>query len=289
MTGEHFTSNDLKRRALEFLKTRSLQDLKERDQHFMINRKELRYIVDVANISNEDVVLEIGAGLGFLTEEILSRDPKAIFAVEKDPELASLLKKRFGDEPRVKVICRDILELLPFKGKYTKVVANPPFSISSRILLGLLNSEFKIASITFQYEFAERLVATPGSSSYGSLTVLTSLKFNAALVKRVHKSSFIPKPEVDAALVKLEEREPVLDSKSWDLLNKMLPSLFERRKRKLSNALEDFIVRRCRIRRTTAKELVKRLISEDIRVYKTPPSEFARLAEEIRDYLAKPS
>jgi len=289
LTEEYFTSNDLKRRALEFLRTRSPQDLKERDQHLMINRRELRYIVDVADILNEDVVLEIGAGLGFLTEEILSRDPKAIFAVEKDPELALLLKRRFGSEPRVKVICRDILELLPFRGKYTKVVANPPFSISSRILLGLLNSEFKIASITFQYEFAERLIATPGSSSYGSLTVLTSLKFDATLVKRVHKSSFIPRPDVDAALVKLEVKELALEPEDWDLLNKMLPSFFERRKRKLSNALEDFLVKRCKVRRTIAKQLVKRLISEDIRVYKTPPSEFARLAKEVRDFLARPS
>jgi len=255
----------------------------------MIDRKELRYIVDVANILNEDVVLEIGAGLGFLTEEILSRDPRVIFAVEKDAKLASLLKKRFRSEPKVKVICRDILDLLPFKGKYTKVVANPPFSISSRILLGLLNSEFKTASITFQYEFAERLVATSGSDFYGSLTVLTSLKFNATLVKRIHRSSFIPRPDVDAALVKLEARELFLDPETWVFLNRMLPSLFERRKRKLSNALEDFLARRCKIRRKTAKELMKRLISDDTRVYKTPPSEFARLAEEVRDFLAKPS
>ncbi len=255
----------------------------------MINRRELRHIVEVANILEEDVVLEIGAGLGFLTEEILSRDPRAIFAVEKDPELASLLKRRFADEPRVKVICRDVLELLPFKEEYTKVVANPPFSISSKILLGLLNSEFKIASITFQYEFAERLVATPGSSSYGSLTVLTSLKFDATLVKRVHKSSFIPKPDVDAALVKLQVKKPILELETWDLLNKMLPSFFERRKRKLSNALEDFLVNRCRIRRIIAKQLVKRVISEDTRVYKAHPSEFARIAKEVRDFLAKPS
>jgi len=287
LAGEYFTSNDLKTMALEFIRKHDLQTLKERDQHFMINKGEIRYIVDSADISKDDVVLEIGAGLGFLTEEIVSRKPKAVYAVEKDPELANFLKRKFRNESRVKVICRDVLELLPFKGKYTKVVANPPFSISSRILLGLLESEFVSASMTFQYEFAERLVAKAGSSSYGSLSVLTSIKFDVTLLKRVNRSSFVPKPDVDAALVKLKVKEPTLEQRDWKMLSQMLPFLFERRKRKLSNALEDFLVERCRIRRVKAKQFARKLVVRDVRVYKISPFEFARLAREVRYFLSR--
>jgi len=289
LTGEYPTSNDLKARALEFVRAKGLQALKESDQHFMVNREELKRIVDSAGISENDVVLEIGAGLGFLTEEIALRGPKTVYAVEKDPELASLLEERFREDLRVRVVCKDILELLPFKKEYTKVLANPPFSISSKILLGLIESDFILASMTFQHEFAERLVAKVGSSSYGSLTVLTSLRFNAALIKRIHKSCFIPRPDVDAALVRLETKEPILDPKEWRLLSKMLPFLFEGRKRKLSNALEDFLVKYCRIRRSKAKKFSKELGIGDLRVYKTPPSEFARIARKVKCFLEEPS
>ncbi|HDD68920.1 MAG TPA: ribosomal RNA small subunit methyltransferase A [Candidatus Korarchaeota archaeon] len=291
MGGEYSTSNDLRRRALEFIRSRGFRSVKEHDQYFMVDRKELKSIVDVAEISKEDVVLEIGAGLGFLTEEIASKGPKAIYAVEKDPELASMLLERFKREPRIRVICEDVLKLLPFKGNYTKVVANPPFSISSRILLGLLDSEFKSASITFQYEFVERLTAEVGSRSYGSLTVLTWLKFDATVVKRIDRSSFIPKPDVDVVLIKIEPRKRglMMDPMEWAFLKQMLPFLFERRKRKLRNALENFLTNSYRIRRAEAKRLARELVTTDIRVYRTSPLEFVELARNIRHSLLKPS
>ncbi len=278
--------SDLRSRALEFVAKRSTRELKERDQHFMISKKEIEIIVDLAEISEKDVVLEIGAGLGFLTEEIVSRKPKEVYAVEKDPELASILRRRFEGEKSVKVICRDILELLPFKDKYTKVVANPPFSISSRILLGLLESDFKLASMTFQHEFAQRLVSKEGSSQYGSLSVLTSLRFEVELVKKVSRNCFVPKPDVDVALVRLRSRDLPMEEGDWRLLMEMLPHLFERRKRKLCNALEDFLVWKG-VNRSLARGFAKELGDE--RVYKITPMEFAKLAAKVRAFLSRPS
>ncbi len=207
-------------------------------QRIMISRKWLNTIADTLEVEQSDIIIELGAGTGNLSEEILKRGPKKLVLVEKDPYMISSLKYKFMGDERVEILNTDIRKIFPLKN-YDKIAANPPYYLSSFIIIGLTRSRFKRAVLTFQREFAERLIAKPGTPKYGSLSVIASLSFTIESIGIVGKGSFFPPPRVESVILALEPKDILEEEK--DLLLKYSKIIFSRRKRTLKNVLKPIV------------------------------------------------
>jgi len=155
---------NLLRRAKHILRLYGFFPKKRLGQHFTVNSDILQRLVSHASITKDDVVLEVGAGLGFLTR-LLSSKCKKVIAIEVDPKIVGILRKQLHSLQNVDLIEGDILKVsLP---PFNKVVSAPPYSLSSPLLFRLLERKFDWAVLIFQKEFAERLAASVGSKDYG--------------------------------------------------------------------------------------------------------------------------
>jgi len=204
--------------------------MKKRGQHFLIDVRVLKRIGDYACLDKQDRVLEVGPGTGNLTS-VLSKRAGHVTAIEVDPRLASDLLGRF---PNVEVVSGDALRVpLP---DYNKVVSNLPYQISSKITFRLLKRPFKLAVLMYQWEFAKRMVATPGTKDYGRLTLNVALRAEAEILERVPRGAFRPSPMVQSAIVRLTPRKELLfaDEKVFDNLTL---SLFNQRRKKVKKGL----------------------------------------------------
>ena len=178
-------------------------------QNFLNDNDILNNIINIDDISNEDIVLEIGPGTGNLTKKILEKKPKNLIVIEKDNELANNLKNTFGD--KLEVINNDILNCykkLKFD-KPIKIYGNLPYNISTKILVTFLkinnlNKFCKKLIFIFQKEVAERIVANENSKNYGRLSILTACKMTRKKMFDISPISFFPKPKVWSSLVVLE-------------------------------------------------------------------------------------
>ncbi|MCS7102856.1 MAG: 16S rRNA (adenine(1518)-N(6)/adenine(1519)-N(6))-dimethyltransferase RsmA [Candidatus Korarchaeum sp.] len=204
-------------------------------QHMMVSRKWLRVIVDLLEVSSYDEIVELGAGTGNLSEEILLRGPRRLILIERDAKLVEVLRSKFRERSDVHIVIGDIRDFLPLKTD--KIASNPPYYLSSQLLLGLSRSKFKRAVLTFQREFAERLIAKPGSEDYGSLSVIASLLLKVKLVAIVGKRAFSPPPAVESAIVVIEPREDELR----EYILRYCKLIFSKRKRELKNVLRPLI------------------------------------------------
>ena len=171
-------------------------------QNFLIDSNISKRIVDSAEISEGEKVLEIGPGRGALTELLSSKGN--LIAIEKDKWLAVVLKQKFKE--KVQIIEGDILkwDVPPID----VIVANLPYSISSPILFRLFSYEWTRAVLMFQEEFANRLVAKPGSKIYGRLSVMANHFVDTKKLFKVSKTAFQPQPKIHSQVVKLVRREP---------------------------------------------------------------------------------
>ncbi len=205
-------------------------------QNFLVNPRIADFIVEQAELNEDDVVLEIGPGRGILTERMLRKC--SVVAVEIDPELCEALELIFPDEVesgRLRVICGDALHVkMP---EFTKVVANVPYHISSPLLFRLLEHEFSIGVLMLQKEFAERLVAGPGSKKYGRLSVMMYYHGEAEILKYVKMGNFRPVPKVDSAIVRIIRMDRFCHDRK--ILEEVVRRLFEQRRKKIRNILGD--------------------------------------------------
>lgn len=201
-------------------------------QHFLIDDRVLSRQVKLAQLAEDDTVLEIGPGIGNLTEAILSSGASVI-AVERDADFCRFLRRRFGD--RIRLIQADAVKaLLP---EFDKVVANLPYQISSPITFKLLDQGFRKAVIMVQREFAERMAAEPGSRDYGRLSVGVYYRARCEISAKVSRSSFWPQPEVDSCLVTLSPRKPPFDVVDERAFFDVTKAIFSHRRKKIMNAL----------------------------------------------------
>ncbi|WP_205570326.1 16S rRNA (adenine(1518)-N(6)/adenine(1519)-N(6))-dimethyltransferase RsmA [Apilactobacillus bombintestini] len=195
-------------------------------QNFLTDLNVLSNIVEAAHLTKDDNVIEIGPGIGGLTE-YLARSSKKVLAFEIDQNLLPVLDETLSPYDNVEVINQDILEAnLPKiideklnNERPIKVVANLPYYITTPIILDLLKGEVEFDNITvmMQKEVAERLAGKPGNREYGSLSIIIQYLNEVDIAFEVSKKSFIPAPKVDSAIVTLEKREkiehPVFDKK----------------------------------------------------------------------------
>lgn len=201
-------------------------------QHFLIDDRVIERQVALAELTGEDTVLEVGPGIGNLTEVILGTGASVV-AVERDPQFCRFLKRRFGD--RIRLIQADAVKA--FLPEFDKVVANLPYQISSPITFKLLDIGFERAVVMVQREFAERMVAVPGTRDYGRLSVGVYYRAECEISIKVSRGSFWPQPDVDSCVVTLRPRKPpfeVFDERAFFDVTK---AIFSHRRKKIMNAL----------------------------------------------------
>jgi len=268
---------DLLPRARRLLRLHRVFPRKYLGQNFVINRALLQKMILDASVGREDTVLEVGAGLGFLTQ-LLSPACKRVIAVEIDPKLTKILRSELSDLENVDLIEGDILNLsIP---QFNKVVSTPPYSISSPLLFWLLERSFDCAVLTFQKEFAERLTAPVGSRDYGRLTVGTYYRAEAERLEPVPRSMFYPPPDVDSMVVRLRPREkPPFSVKDEEVFFKLVQTLFTQRNKKVRNAIVPFL--RGRVRKADATRLADSVLFHDKRVRELAPEDFGTMSDEI--------
>jgi len=206
------------------------------DQHFLVDAGALDQIVKTASLEPSDIVLEIGGGIGNLSERIASHVQKLII-IELDPQMVAVLKDRLAVFPNVEIILENVMDVDLQTLGFNKIVANLPYSISSDVTLKLLQQPFDMAVLMYQYEFAKRLTAVAGGKDYGRLSVHVQYKTEAAFVFKVPKGSFEPAPKVDSAVVRLLSRSTAYPVKNESFFFDVTKALFSQRRKKIKNTL----------------------------------------------------
>jgi len=220
--------------TLALLRKHGIRLSKRAGQHQVIDPTVLEQMVDYAELSRDDLVLEIGAGIGNLTLLLAAR-AGGVIAVERARRLIKILGERLRGHSNVELLCGDALRIeLP---KFNKVVANLPYGISSDITFRFLAHDFELAVLMYQQEFAERLVARQGSDDYGRLTVNTYYHANVELLKEVPPEAFFPQPKVTSAIVRLRPREPPFKVADEHVFFNVVRALFQHRRQRVRNAL----------------------------------------------------
>mgnify|MGYP004460174543 CR=1 FL=1 len=218
-------------------------------QNFLINQNVVDNIVGCSNITKDDLVIEIGPGLGTLTKELLEKAGKVI-CIELDKKMVKILTERFSLYDNFELINNDVLQVKLNKiiseekekhgYKSAKIVANLPYYITTPIIMKLLEDRLDLESITvmIQKEVADRLIATPGEKNTGAITYSVYYYATSEAILEVPNDSFIPEPEVTSKVIKLTLRkEPPVEVKSKGVMFKIIKSAFMQRRKTLLNAL----------------------------------------------------
>jgi 16S rRNA (adenine1518-N6/adenine1519-N6)-dimethyltransferase len=234
----------VRREARAALAAAGLRPQKRWGQHFLCDPAVARRIVALADVGRDDAVLEIGPGLGALTDELAPRAGRLVL-VEIDRGLAAQLEARYAAFPGVRLVVGDVLalplaELVPETS--VTVVANLPYNIASPVLFRLLDlrARFPRAVLMLQREVATRLVACPRDEDYGVLSVLIQAFAEVRVAFGVSRRSFLPRPEVDSSVVEVRWSEaPRVETGDVETFRRVVRVAFGKRRKMLRNALAD--------------------------------------------------
>ena len=263
-------------------------------QNFLINDEAVDDIVSSSKICSDDLVIEIGPGLGTLTKELLEKAAKVI-AIELDIRMIKILNDRFSLYNNFEIINEDVLKVdleklisdqknnLP-QIKNVKIVANLPYYITTPIIMKLLEDRLSIDTITvmIQKEVADRIVSVPGSKLSGAITYTVNYYAEPESIRLVGRECFIPQPNVDSEVIKLNVRkEPVIKVKNQDLFFSIIKCSFMQRRKTLINALVNGNIIE---NKETAKKILNELkLNENIRGEVLSIEEFGRLSDYIEN------
>ena len=234
--------------TIEIIQKYEFMFQKKFGQNFLIDTHVLEKIISAAGITKDDCVLEIGPGIGTMTQ-YLAESAGQVIAVEIDTNLLPILADTLKDYSNVKVINQDILkvdinELVKEynNGRPIKVVANLPYYITTPIIMGLFESNVPIDNITVmvQKEVADRMQVGPGSKDYGALSLAVQYYASPYIVANVPPNCFIPRPNVGSAVIRLTRyQEPPVQVKDPKLMFKLIRASFNQRRKTLQNGLNN--------------------------------------------------
>ncbi|MEN2985754.1 MAG: 16S rRNA (adenine(1518)-N(6)/adenine(1519)-N(6))-dimethyltransferase RsmA [Thermodesulfovibrionaceae bacterium] len=215
---------------------------KKLGQHFLRNKEILKRIVEVSEINSSDTVVEIGAGMGDLTEFLVEK-AKEVIAIEIDPALFKILKERFFNKENLKLVNLDALKFPYEELPNFKVVANIPYYITKPIIFRLIELKNLLSmTVTLQKEVAERIIAKPKTKAYSLLTIIVQYYTTADLKFYIPPHFFTPPPEVTSAVVKIDRRDtPAVKVEDEKLFFKVVRSAFSKRRKIISNSLKSIV------------------------------------------------
>lgn len=235
-------------KTIEVIQKHGFDFQKKFGQNFLIDSHVLNKIIDAAEITKDDFVLEIGPGIGTMTQ-YLAEAAREVTAVEIDRNLIPILKETLSAYDNVTVINQDVLKLdiaalaqEKNEGKPIKVVANLPYYITTPIIMGLFESHVPISSITVmvQKEVAMRMQAGPGTKDYGALSLAVQFYAEPYIAANVPPNCFIPRPNVGSAVIRLKSyQEPPVRVKDEKLLFALIRASFNQRRKTLVNGLKN--------------------------------------------------
>ena len=232
------------KQTIEVIQKHNFSFKKSFGQNFLIDSHVIEKIIRAAEIGPEDNVLEIGPGIGTLTQ-YLAEAAGRVVAVEIDEKLIPVLGETLAEYDNVEVINQDILKCdvdSIFEGRPFKVVANLPYYITTPIIMGLLEgkSHFDSLTVMIQKEVADRMKAGPGTKDYGALSLAVQYYAEPYLAANVPPNCFMPRPAVGSAVIRLKRREtPAVAVKDEKLLFKLIRAAFMERRKTLLNALKN--------------------------------------------------
>ena len=258
-----------------FIKTK-----KSLGQNFLIDREVLEKIVSITDITNKDV-LEIGPGSGNLTTYILKKKPKKLYVVEKDDDLAILLKEKFDTE--IEIINDDILKVSESNISEQKlsVFGNLPYNISTEILSKWIlnigsNFWFDSLVLMFQKEVADRIISEFNNSNYGRLSILSSWKLNVKKILDIKPQSFSPRPKIDSSLLLFTPKENFFKLKDPKNLEKITRIFFSQRRKMLKKPFNQIF--------DNGKEVAEKFgIDLNLRPQNLEPEVYFKLVKEYED------
>lgn len=244
----------------QVLDSYKIRPQKKFGQNFLADESVLQREIAYAHLSRSDVVLEIGAGIGNLTELLLQRAGRVI-AIEADRQFEKRLGDLQGEYDNLQVIWGDALEVdFPI---FDKVVANLPYKVALPLTFKLLDCKFDRGILMYQKQLAQRLCATVGQNGYSRLGVSVNRRANVELLEVVDRAAFYPQPDVDSAMVELRCSNPKFDIPSEDFFKEVLERLFAQREKSVQEA-----VRGIRDRKMTKAALERALANMGARVKK---------------------
>jgi 16S rRNA (adenine1518-N6/adenine1519-N6)-dimethyltransferase len=235
-------------KTIEIIKKYNFAFQKKFGQNFLIDPHVLHKIIKAAGVTKDDCVLEIGPGIGTMTQ-YLADQARHVVAVEIDKNLMPILEETLREYENITVINEDILKMDIHKlaedyngSRPIKVVANLPYYITTPIIMGLFESHVPIDNITVmvQREVADRMQAEPGTKDYGALSLAVQYYAKAYIAANVPPNCFIPRPGVGSAVIRLTRHEkPPVEAKDPDLMFRLIRASFNQRRKTLQNGLNN--------------------------------------------------
>ena len=279
-------------RTNDIMRKFKLRAKKSLGQNFLTNEKVLDDIVDASGLKPDEIAIEIGPGIGALTEK-LAQVAEQVYAFEIDDSLIPVLADTLQYYDNIEVINQDILKVdldkfvaeKGLEGKTIKVVANLPYYITTPIMLNLIESDYPFQSLVLmmQKEVAERITANPGHREYGSLTIAVQTRMAARIDRIVGRNSFIPRPKVDSAVAVLERLpEEQVDIDDPVFFNKLIRSSFMQKRKSLMNNLLNWLGRTDENRNKIKNVFEKCNIAENARGEQVSIPQFKQMAIELK-------
>ncbi|WP_125587987.1 16S rRNA (adenine(1518)-N(6)/adenine(1519)-N(6))-dimethyltransferase RsmA [Companilactobacillus jidongensis] len=284
-------------RTNDILRKYKLRAKKSLGQNFLTNETVLDDIVDASGLKSDEIAIEIGPGIGALTEK-LSQVAEKVYAFEIDSTLIPVLEDTLSYYDNIEVFNQDILKVdldefveeHHLEGKTIKVVANLPYYITTPIMLNLINSDYPFQALVLmmQKEVAERITANPGHREYGSLTIAVQTQMDAKIARIVGKNSFIPRPKVDSAVAVLE-RKPKAEINIEDpvFFNKVIRSAFAQKRKSLMNNFLNWLGRTDENRALIKEVFTDCEIAENARGEQVSIEQYKKMATELKQRTEK--
>ena len=257
-------------------------------QNFIIDENVLTRILEGSQISSDDMILEIGPGIGVMTDALCGRAQKVV-SVEIDKTLIPVLKETVGHHENLLIINQDVLKLdvnslikEQFGDKRPKLVANLPYYVTTPIIMMFLEERVPVSDliVMIQKEVADRIVAKPSTKDYGALSVVVQYFTEPSIVTRVSRGSFMPMPNVDSTVIRLKVREvPPVVLENEEIFFLTIKDAFGKRRKTLLNALSSGFLKISKIQASQALELAD--INENTRGEALTIEQFAKLSNAI--------